>query len=195
VQDEQLLDAWRAGDETAGRELFRRHFDAVFWFFRNKIDAGAEDLAQDTFLALVRNKETVGRHGSFRGYLFTVARSKLIDAIRSRATGGVVDPLQSSVAELGLSPSAVIDGHRRQVQLLAALRRLPLELQMLLELRFFEQLSGPELAEVLGMPEGTVRTRLRRALELVRAHFGKPDEVAVPSDEDLQSWAAQLRGG
>ncbi len=194
MEDEQLLEAWRGGDEVAGRELFRRHFDAVFWFFRNKIDLGAEDLAQDTFVALVRNKQSAGRSGSFRAYLFTIARSKLIDALRSRGAGLAVDPLQSSVAELGLTPSAVIDGRREQVQLLAALRTLPIELQTLLELRFFEQLSGPELAEVLELPEGTVRSRLRRALELLRERFVVEVADSEASETDFERWAQELRG-
>jgi len=194
MQDEQLLEAWRAGDEVAGRELFRRHFDAVFWFFRNKIDVGAEDLAQDTFFALVRNKQTAGRSGSFRAYLFTIARSKLIDAIRSRGAGLAVDPMQSSVAEMGLSPSAIIDGRREQVQLLSALRTLPIELQMLVELRFFEQLSGPELSEVLELPEGTVRSRLRRALELLRESFAAEAVGSEASEADFERWALELRG-
>lgn len=194
MEDEQLLEAWRGGDEVAGRELFRRHFDAVFWFFRNKIDLGAEDLAQDTFVALVRNKQSAGRSGSFRAYLFTIARSKLIDALRSRGAGLAVDPLQSSVAELGLTPSAVIDGRREQVQLLAALRTLPIELQTLLELRFFEQLSGPALAEVLELPEGTVRSRLRRALELLRERFVVEVADSEASETDFERWAQELRG-
>ncbi len=193
MQDEQLLEAWQGGNESAGRELFSRHFDAVFWFFRNKVDAGADDLAQETFVSLVRNKHNLQRVASFRSYLFAVARSRLIDALRSRAARGNFDTLQSSIAELGLSPSAVIDGRREQAHLLDALGRLPIELQVLLELRFFEQMSGPELAETLELPEGTVRTRLRRALALLRQHLAVSDGPRDASDGDLERWAQELR--
>jgi RNA polymerase sigma factor (sigma-70 family) len=195
MSDERLLEAWREGDAASGQELFRRHFDAVYWFFRNKIDAGADDLAQETFLALVRNRETVGRKHSFRAYLFAVARSKLIDALRGRAPDRMIDPMESSVIDLGGSPSSIIDGRREQVQLLSALRRLPVDLQVMLELRYFEQLSGPELADALDVPEGTVRSRLRRALGLLREALGTDTAFGDASDDDLERWARELRKG
>jgi RNA polymerase sigma factor (sigma-70 family) len=194
MADDELLERWREGDAVAGRELFSRHFESVFWFFRNKIDSGADDLAQDTFLALVRNRETVGRKASFRAYLFAVARSKLIDALRARAPTRALDTMTSSIIDFGHSPASAIDGRREQVQLLAALRRLPIDLQVILELRFFEQLSGPELADALDLPEGTVRSRLRRAFELLREHLGGTAELAAAADTDFESWARELRG-
>jgi RNA polymerase sigma-70 factor (ECF subfamily) len=195
MADDELLERWREGDEVAGRELFARHFDSVFWFFRNKVDVGADDLAQDTFLALVRNRETVGRKASFRAYLFAVARSKLVDALRARAPARELDTMTSSVVDAGQSPASAIDGRREHMQLLAALRRLPVDLQVMLELRFFEQLSGPELADALEIPEGTVRSRLRRAFELLREHMGVGAETDEVSDADFESWAQQVRGG
>jgi RNA polymerase sigma factor (sigma-70 family) len=195
MADHELLERWREGDQAAGRELFARHFDSVFWFFRNKIDVGADDLAQDTFLALVRNRETVGRKASFRAYLFAVARSKLVDALRARAPARDFDTSHSSVVDAGQSPASAIDGRREHMQLLAALRRLPVDLQTMLELRFFEQLSGPELAEVLEIPEGTVRSRLRRAFELLREHMRAGTETEEFSDADFESWATQVRRG
>src|SRR5688500_11859818 len=105
MSDERLLEAWRGGDAASGQELFRRHFDAVYWFFRNKIDAAADDLAQHTFLALVHDRDAVGRRHSFRAYLFAVARSKLIDALRGRAPDRIIDAMESSVVDLGGSPS------------------------------------------------------------------------------------------
>jgi RNA polymerase sigma-70 factor (ECF subfamily) len=193
--DHELLEAWRGGDAAAGRELFRRHFDSVYWFFCNKIDSGADDLAQETFLAIVRHRESVAQRASFRTYLFTVARRKLFDALRARAPARAVDPMASSIADLGLSPSRVIDGRREQVQLLAALRQLPIDLQVLLELRYFEQLRSIELAEILEVPHGTVRSRLRRALELLRTHLADAAELGDASDADFERWAQQLREG
>ena len=49
--DFELLEAWREGDQRAGKELFARHFDSIYRFFRSKVDDAAEDLTQQTFLA------------------------------------------------------------------------------------------------------------------------------------------------
>ena len=193
MEDAELLEAWRAGDDAAGRELCTRHFDSIYWFFRNKIDGGAEDLVQETFLAIARNRDSLGRSASFRTYLFTVARSKLLDALRARAPGREVDPLESSIADLGLSPSRVIDARREQVLLLSALRKLPVDLQVLLELYYFEKLKSRELAEILGIPHGTVRSRLRRALELLRIELADASELSASSDADFERWALELR--
>jgi RNA polymerase sigma-70 factor (ECF subfamily) len=193
MDDAALLEAWRGGDDAAGRELFKRHFDSVYWFFRNKIDGGAEDLAQETFLAIARNRDSVARSASFRTYLFTVARSKLFDALRAKAPGRELDPMESSIADLGLSPSRLIDAKREQVQLLAALRKLPVDLQVLLELYYFEKLVSRELAEILEIPHGTVRSRLRRALELLRLQLAESSELTGSSDADFERWALELR--
>src|SRR6185436_6575853 len=71
--DAELLSAWRGGDEKAGAELFERHFEALFRFFRNKAGDQAEDLVQETFLACLSGPAFRGE-ASFRTYLFTVAR-------------------------------------------------------------------------------------------------------------------------
>lgn len=81
--------------------------------------------------------------------------------------------------------------------MLRALRAIPLDLQIALELHFWEDLSGPEMAEALEVPEGTVRSRLRRAKEAVRA---KMEELASAGDEealatshaDFEGWAQSL---
>jgi RNA polymerase sigma factor (sigma-70 family) len=128
IMDDEVaqLEAWRAGDAKAGERLFRRHFDSVYWFFATKLDHGADDLAQETFAAVLRNREQVGRRHSFRAYLFAVARSKLIDRLRVR--GRDFDPLVASVVDLGTSPTSVLGRQQEHGRLLSALRRLPVDL-------------------------------------------------------------------
>jgi RNA polymerase sigma factor (sigma-70 family) len=188
-----LLEAWRSGDARAGDRLFRRHFDAVYWFFATKVDHGADDLAQDTFAAVVRNREQVGTRHSFRAYLFAVARSKLIDRLRMGNHG--FDPMVSSVVDLGTSPTSAIGRRQEQAQLLSALRRIPVDMQTVLELYYVERLQGAEISEALELPLGTVRSRLRRALEalreLLRAEGG--EAASVPGEDDIERWAEELR--
>jgi RNA polymerase sigma factor (sigma-70 family) len=82
--DLELLASWRDGDTKAGNALFDRYFDALFRFFRNKVQEGAEDLVQQTFLALVQSRDRFRGDSSFRTYLFTAARSKLYNYLERR---------------------------------------------------------------------------------------------------------------
>lgn len=196
ANDFELLEAWRAGDRMAGNALFDRYFDALFRFFRNKVTSGADDLVQQTFLACVESRDRFRGDSSFRTYLFAVARSKLYDHLGRQQREGAIDWGVTSCADLGVSPSGLMAEDEQQRLLLVALRSLPIELQMALELFYFERIHGPELAEVLGMPEGTVRSRLRRGRELLRAQLEKLLHTPMAVEQtmtDLESWAAKLR--
>jgi RNA polymerase sigma factor (sigma-70 family) len=195
--DFELLEAWRGGDKAAGNELFDRYFDAVYRFFRNKVCEGAEDLVQQTFLALVQSRDHFRGDSSFRTYLFTAARSKLYTHLERRhREGNRIDYGVSSCEDLGISPSEVIAQDENERLLLHALRRLPIDLQIALELFYFEHMRGPQLAEVLDLPEGTVRSRIRRGRALLREQL----ELLMQSSArvettmtSLESWAEAVR--
>lgn len=195
--DFELLDAWRAGDRAAGSALFDRYFDSLFRFFRNKVTDGADDLVQQTFLACVQSRDGFRGDASFRTYLFTAARSKLYDYLdHRRKEGAAVDYRVTSCADLGISPSSIVARSEQQRLLLLALRELPIDLQIALELYYFEQIRGPELAQVLGVPEGTVRSRLRRGIEILRGRLQELLRTPGPPEStltDLDAWAAALR--
>lgn len=196
-RDFELLEAWRGGDRSAGNELFDRHFDAVFRFFRNKVSEGAEDLVQQTFLACVQSRDLFRGDSSFRTYLFTAARSKLYTHLdKRRREGENVDYGVTSCADLGVSPSGILANNEQQRLLLAALRLLPVDMQVALELYYFEQIRGPQLAEVLDVPEGTVRSRLRRGREILRERLEalakNPGDVES-TITDIEAWAKGLR--
>jgi RNA polymerase sigma-70 factor (ECF subfamily) len=196
ASDFELLDSWRAGNREAGNALFDRYFDAVFRFFRNKVSDGAEDLVQQTFLACVQSREHFRKEASFRTYLFTAARSKLYNYLERRGREGAIDWGVTSCADLGVSPSGLLAQGQEQRLLLQALRRLPVDLQVALELYYFEQVRGPELAEVLAVPEGTVRSRLRRGREILREQLialaASPADVESTMS-NLDDWAAAVR--
>ena len=184
LRDAELLKAWRAGDRTAGRELFSRHSGSVTRFFRNKIDGDIDDLVQRTFLACVEAKDRVRDGSSFRAYVLRIARNELFNHYAARhRQASRVDPLTTSILDLGASPSVMVAAGERDRALLAALRRLPLDLQTALELHYWEELTTGELSDVLGIPQGTVKTRLFRARELLR---GILRETGARDPEDLE---------
>ena len=197
--DLSLLQAWRDGDEAAGRELFARYFDSVFRFFRNKVDDAAEDLTQQTFMGLVQGKDRFRGDASFRTYVFMIARKRLYSYLRkTQRSDGPVPFGNSSVADLGLaSPSRAVARHQEQRLLLLALRRLPVEMQVALELFYWEELTVTEIAEVLETPVGTVKSRLQRArarLDAVIEQLAGSDALLRSTMDDFARWAKELRG-
>lgn len=195
--DADMLDAWRNGDRSAGEALFERHFDAVARFFRNKVDHGIDDLIQRTFLACVETKDRFRGDSSFRTYVFAVAHNVLGKHYRSeKRHGGKIDFGVTSVFDLSPSPSVIVAKHREQQVLLQALRKIPLENQVVLELYYWEKLSAREVATVVGVPEGTARTRIRRAKQLLEIEMGKlmgNKELLETTMANLDGWAESLR--
>jgi RNA polymerase sigma-70 factor (ECF subfamily) len=145
ADDAQLLARWRDGDERAGRALFERY-----------------DLVHDTFLGLVRARDEFRGDASVRTLLFVIARRRLVDHLE-RDRREALEPGATSPRDPRASPSQALAAGQDERLLLRALRSLPLEQQLAVELHYWEDLSGPEIAEVLGVPANTVRGRLARA--------------------------------
>lgn len=201
MQDSDLFEAWQRGDRRAGAQLFERHYDAIARFFHNKVSRDADDLIQRTFLRCVETHGRIRKPASFRYYLFGVARNVLLEYLEEksrRQRREAPNFLTSSVEDVAPTPSTALARAREEQLILSALRRIPLELQIVLELYFWEELRARELAEVLEMPEGTVRTRLRRAKQLFEeqiARLGASPTLVQSTLCDLEGWAERLRRG
>ncbi|MGH1346236.1 MAG: RNA polymerase sigma factor [Nannocystales bacterium] len=170
--DLQLLDRWRMGDDGAGDALLGRHFDSLCRFFRNKVEAGVDDLVQTTMLRCVEKRDQFRRHSSFRTYLFVIARNLLYDRLRSQHRAPQqLDFSAVSLRDLGTSPSKGVARNERKRALMVALQTLPLEFQIVVELTYWEGLNATEVGEVLGIPGNTVRSRLSRARKSLDAHL------------------------
>ena len=199
--DAGLVEAWRGGDREAGRRLFVRHYAGVARFFRNKVGEAGTDLIQRTFLACLEGRERFRHEASFRSYLFSIAYKVLCKHFRElrrdlqRREGPAVDFEEMSAYQL-TSPLSEVAARQEQRLLLEGLRRLPVDYQVVLELHYWEGLSAAELAEVLAIPIGTAKTRLRRGRELLEARLQELSASAVLLQStlvNLDRWAAQLR--
>ncbi|HKU38228.1 MAG TPA: RNA polymerase sigma factor [Polyangiales bacterium] len=165
-EDAELLAAWAEGDGDAGSELIERHFAAVHRFFSNKVDRDLDDLVQQTFLACLEARARFEQRSSFPVFLLGIARHLLYDFYRKRRR----EPLEfsaASVRDFGTSPSQQVARREEETLLNEALRRIPLESQVILELTYWEGFSGAELASVMDAPLGTIYSRLHRARESV----------------------------
>lgn len=176
ADDLELLEAWRGGDREAGAELFQRHAPALIRFFRSKTSE-PEDLVQATFLACVEGRDRFAGHSGFRTYLFGIARFQLYAWLRktSRRSGEIAFDLLS-IADITASAGHRFDQRQRHSRLLDALRRLPVDQQLILELSYWERLTGPEIAEVMGTTHGAIRVRLHRARARLEALLSPGEE-------------------
>jgi RNA polymerase sigma factor (sigma-70 family) len=200
--DVELLRAWQNGDTQAGQKLFKGHLGSMQRFFRNKVDASDEDdLIQETFLGCLKNAASFRGEASFRTFLFQVAKKKLIDHVRAkarrlRAVDHEVNPDEITVSDIAPGLSTIQARNRQQALLLEALRTIPLNDQIVLELFYWEDLSGPEIGAVLDLREPAVRSRLRRARERLDEQLERlartPAELTITL-EGLERWAAEIR--
>jgi RNA polymerase sigma factor (sigma-70 family) len=170
TDDRDLLRAWAEGSDEAAATLVERHYDAIRRFFVNKAGAEADDLVQRTFLACAESAASFRGESSFRSFLFGIARNVLFEHIRRRVKDGRNEPDFRDSAIVDLSPGvATMATRRAEEQLLArALQHVPVELQITLELFYWEELSVEEIGVVLGVPAGTVKSRLHRARGVLR---------------------------
>jgi RNA polymerase sigma-70 factor (ECF subfamily) len=196
--DQELLASWRAGDEAAGEMLFERHYEAVRRYFRNKVPpAAARDLVQDTFLACLQARDRFRERSTFRAYLLGIAHHRMIDYLRAAPRSrGALDVGELILADLSPVGEDAIAAKRERRLLLRALRSLRFPLQVVLELRYWESMSDPEIAEVLDEPLGTIKTRLRAgrsALEDKLAELSGSAEELRSTLDSLQRWASRVR--
>lgn len=193
-----LLERWGDGDLASGDALFTRHFAGVHRFFKNKVDADhLEDLVQQTFMACVEGRGRFRQDSKFKTFLFGVAHNILRDHYRkNRKRTEAFDFDRETAADLAAGPSTLFGKRREERLLLEALRRIPVTSQVVLELYYWEEMSASQTAAVLGLPEGTVRGRVRRAKDLLREEITKlarsPEELRTTIG-GLDRWAAALR--
>ena len=193
MDDFQLLDRWRAGDRSAGNQLFQRHFESVNRFFENKLGEDVDDLVQATFFELTRDVEKFRKQASFRTYLFAIARNQLYRYLRKKIGKAGVDFSYQSLADSMTSPPSRVAKGERKLQLLDALRTLPLEQQLLIELYYWEDVDIEALATVFEVAPATVRTRLFRARAALRDKLAAEAKPNESSEEGLDDWARSLR--
>jgi len=150
---------------------------------------------QDVFLACLRGRDRFREQASFRTYLFSIARNTLYDFFRARSRQAL-DFTQQSAIDLGTSASQAIARKQEQQLLLHALRAIPLNHQIILELYYWEEIQGPELAEILDISPNTVRSRLHRAraaLAETLQKVGGNDAAVGRTITNLDDWASSLR--
>ena len=162
-------------DRAAFAALFSHFAPRVKTFMRRSgaSDAEAENLAQETMLRVWRKAEKYHQSASgFQAWLFTIARNLRIDALR-RERGGMLEGASDIDGEFLLDDAPLADealaSRQSAEQIRSAVAGLSDEQQRVIELSFYQEMAHAEIANVLGIPLGTVKSRLRLAMGKLRS--------------------------
>lgn len=171
-QDLELLNAWYAGSQAAGAALYRRHEATLRRFFASKVpQQDIDELVQQTWMAMTSNQRRAADAQtrpptaiqSVRAYIFGVARHVVFAFYRKAGQKADFDPDLDNIASIAPSVSQQLSLRRNIQRLELAMQSLPVDFQLIAEAFYVEEFTGPELAEMFNLPEGTVRSRLKRA--------------------------------
>ena len=176
--DRTLVARCANGDTAAWEELVRTHTRRVYslcYRFTNS-DTEAQDLTQDVFLRIFKTVKTFrAEEGSFTTWMARLTRNLLIDNYRRKRQDRMTDSLEPQLPVLeeqlasSSRPDGLVAGREAKERLHVGLQKLSPELRETLILRDLEELEYREIAEILHIPEGTVKSRLNRArTELAR---------------------------
>jgi len=194
ITDEALLRAWQAGDQHAGSTLFGRHYASIHRFFLSKVPDAADDLVQRTFLGCLEARARFRGDASVRTFLFGIAHNTLRHFLRGRRrVTQSFDSAVQSVAELAPGPSTVLGRREEQRLLLRALRHIPLDYQVALELHYWEHQSASQIAAITGLPAGTVKTRVRRGRQLLQEQIAALAESPQQRGSTLDGFDEWIR--
>ena len=172
--DENLMLALRAGDQAAFEALYRRYRNRLYAFLvRYTGDpAVAQDLFQETFLRVFRDRARYEPRAAFVTWLFTIARRLSLDHVRAagRTKEILIGPptALATIPDIEPGPLRAIETEEEARRLAAALAGLPEEDRAILLLSRLEGLRYVDIARVLGTSEGAVKIRAHRALLALR---------------------------
>jgi len=174
--DEDLIDDYIDGDHGAFRLLIERYHDPLIAFLTRLMSSRdtAEDVFQDTFLQVHQSLDSFDQSRKFKPWLFTIAANKGRDTLRKQKRrravslsaplnsdgGELVDLLEIEIPSVG----SAIDREEQSAMVQKALDELPSRLREILLLAYFQKMSYAQVAEIFGIPIGTVKSRLHSAV-------------------------------
>ena len=192
--DVELLARYAAGDEGAFREIVERYKDGLYMFLRRFLNQHdlIEDVFQETFLQLYISRDSFDTSRPLRPWLFTIAANKAKDALRKRQRtsaliiGTIINDEDMSFEEVlnVLISESDVSYDQLETEETALLVRnvigaMPENLREILILAYFNKFSYKQMAEILSIPIGTVKSRLHSAV----ARFAKEWKTAAGNQE------------
>lgn len=175
--DDALIERIAAGEANAMQALFARHQMRVFRFLLRfvKDEGQAEDLVGDVFLDVWRQAPSFARRSSVSTWLLGIARFKALSAVRRRADAPLDEETAASVADAADTPEVALQKKDKGAVLRECLGQLSNEHREIIDLVYYHEKSVLEVAEILGVPAATVKTRMfyaRRKLSDILRRVG-----------------------
>jgi len=174
--DEALIAAIAAGDERALRTLYNRHRVRVFRFAIRLVDdaASAEDVVSEAFIEVWRQADRFEGRSSVSTWIMSIARFKALSVRRRRQETELDGKLAETVADQSSSPEQIVLEMDRSAQLRACLTQLSPDHREIIDLVYYHDKTIEEVAEIVGVPKNTVKTRMfyarRRLAQLLARH-------------------------
>ncbi len=194
LSDAELLGRYGAGEEAAFRELVHRYKNSLYAFLRqflNRHDL-VEDVFQETFLQLFASRESFDQSRPLRPWLFTIAANKAKDALRKWQRTSAVpigtmadseelsfDDMLNTVTSDTTMPYEELQRNETASRVGQIVADMPENLREILILAYFQKFSYKQMADMLGIPIGTVKSRLHTAV----GRFAKEWKASVGSKE------------
>jgi RNA polymerase sigma-70 factor (ECF subfamily) len=181
--DFELMERFRRGDRAALDELVGRHHASLvrYFFMQSRSRETSEDLAQEVWVRVIRHRDDYRPTARFSTYLFAIARNLWIDRYRSQKAapptvsadvevGGEEDGarLSSFLPSREGEPSALASVQEEAARIREAVERLPTGLRDVFELGEVQGLRYQEVAGILDIPVGTVKSRMHAAVQKIR---------------------------
>ena len=175
ASDEELMARLQAGDERALEQLMQRYQGPLYGFLSRRVGSSADDVFQETWIRVVRARESFDTERRFAAWLYQIAnnlcrdRYRRVDAMRR-----AVDSFRVEDETLRETPDdpALPDRDSMRERVLA----LPDRLREVLVLRYYEDLGEEEMANALGVPRGTIKSRLHAAVKALRQSISNTNE-------------------
>lgn len=185
LADEDLISLVEAGDSEAFAVLYDRHGRPSYSLAYRMMGErqAAQDLVQDAFLRVWRSAAGY-RHerGSVRTWILSIVHHRGVDQLRSGARRRRTQERVQASEEISQPGEALaeVELRSRQQHVRAALDTLPPEQLKVLQLAYFSGYTQTEIAELLDLPLGTVKGRMRLALSKLKNHFDSPEGAVEP---------------
>ena len=179
----QLIERCRAGDALAIEALVRAHEQAVYRLALSMLDdpAEADEAAQDSFVAALRALRSYRGESAFTTWLYAITLNVCRARLRRRRTWGRLMGSLRALFRMGgdapADPEAVAIQNESNAELWNAVAALDEKHRLPVILRYYQGFSTAEIAQLLGISEGTVHSRLFTARERLRAHLKERAEV------------------
>ncbi len=185
LNDEELIAKIAAGDKVAMRAFYERHAAGLRAFIRARLDDPIEtaDVLHDAMLEVWRAAGRFAGQSTVRSWLFAIARNKAVDRVRRAAARGAEQPIDDmEIADGGVDAEAALAAAETAAAVRRCLDGLSPSHRAALHLAFFEDLSYPQVAEVEGVPVGTIKTRVHHAKKLMMRCLGGGAPAGTAAD-------------